>query len=89
MKYIQTAKMTRRLRQAGVLVIAGLLVQGASLFWNHALSFILFISAGCLLFGAGAVVYLYAVVSSRDGSIPEEESHPGGAHGQGPSANDV
>lgn len=63
--------MTRRLRQAGGLVIAGLLVQAASLFWNHALSFILFISIGCLLFAAGAVVYLWAVVSNRTGDIAE------------------
>lgn len=72
MKYIQTTKMTRRLRQAGGLVIAGLLVQAASLFWNHPLSFILFISLGCLLFGMGAVVYLYAIVSRSDDGLPDE-----------------
>lgn len=71
MKSTQSPKMTRRLRQAGGLVIAGLLVQAASLFWNHALSFILFISIGCLLFAAGAVVYLWAVVSNRTGDIAE------------------
>jgi hypothetical protein len=74
MKYTQGTKMTRRLRQAGALIIAGLLVQGASLFWNHALSFILFISLGCLLFGVGALVYLYAIVSNREDNSPEEES---------------
>ncbi|HKW74524.1 MAG TPA: hypothetical protein VJN64_03295 [Terriglobales bacterium] len=63
--------MTRRLRQAGGLIIAGLLVQGASLFWNHALSFILFISIGCLLFAIGAVVYLWAIVSNRTGPAGE------------------
>lgn len=85
MREIQSARMTRRLRQAGALIIAGLLVQGASLFWNHALSFILFISIGCVLFGTGAVVYLYAIVSSRDTSIPGEDSRRGGNHGETPT----
>lgn len=71
MKSVQNTKMTRRLRQAGGLIIAGLLVQGASLFWNHALSFILFISIGCLLFAIGAVVYLWAIVSNRTGPAGE------------------
>ena len=82
MKNHQSTLMTRRLRQAGALIIAGLLVQGASLFWNHALSFILFISLGCLLFGAGAVVYLYAVVSNTSEVIGEKGSPDGGTHGQ-------
>lgn len=81
MRYIQSPKMTRRLRQAGALVIAGLLVQGASLFWNHALSFILFISIGCVLFVAGAVVYLYAIVSTPAEDITED-SATSGNHGQ-------
>jgi hypothetical protein len=69
--------MTRRLRQAGALVIAGLLVQGASLFWNHALSFILFISFGCVLFAAGAVLYLYAIVSTPAENITEKATSGG------------
>jgi protein-S-isoprenylcysteine O-methyltransferase Ste14 len=71
MKPIQNTTITRRLRQAGGLIIAGLLVQGASIFWNHALSFILFISVGCLLFGMGGVVYLWAIVSNRTSSTEE------------------
>ena len=87
MREVQSARMARRLRQAGALIIAGLVVQGASLFWNHALSFILFISIGCLLFGVGAMVYLFAIVSSRDTSTPGEDSRPGGSHGQTPITN--
>jgi hypothetical protein len=81
LKNHQSTHMTRRLRQAGALVIAGLLVQGATLFWNHALSFILFISLGCLLFVAGAVVYLLAIVSTSE-VIAEKDTSTGGTHGQ-------
>ncbi len=81
MKHQQSTPMMRRLRQAGTLIIAGLLVQGASLFWNHALSFILFTSVGCLLFGAGAVAYLYAVVSNSADTIPDQDTSAGGTHG--------
>jgi len=81
MKNHQSTHMTRRLRQAGALVIAGLLVQGVSLFWNHALSFILFVSLGCLLFVAGAVVYLLAIVSTSE-VIAGKDTSADGTHSQ-------
>ena len=37
---------TRRLRLAGVLIIAGILVQGLTLVWNHPLSFLAFLGIG-------------------------------------------
>jgi hypothetical protein len=57
--------MAKRLRAAGTLIIAGLLVEGFSLFWNHPLSFIAFLGIGGLLIFVGVVIYLVALVSPR------------------------
>jgi hypothetical protein len=57
--------LTRRLRLAGVFIIAGVLIQGLSLVWNHPLSFIAFLGVGGLAVSAGIVVYLLALVSPR------------------------
>jgi hypothetical protein len=54
---------TGRLRLAGVLIIAGILVQGLTLVWNHPLSFLAFLGIGGLSVFAGIVVYLFALVS--------------------------
>jgi hypothetical protein len=56
---------TGRLRVAGLLIIAGVLVQGLSLVWNHPLSFLAFLGIGGLAVFAGIVVYLFALVSPR------------------------
>ena len=53
----------RKLRLAGALIIAGLAVQGASLWWNHPLSFIAFLGLGGLLLAAGILIYLIALVT--------------------------
>ena len=57
-----------RLRLAGWLILAGLVVELVTVFWVHALSFIVFISAGALLIGAGILLYLYSLV--RDPGQP-------------------
>jgi uncharacterized membrane protein len=67
----QNAYLTRRLRLAGGLIIAGLVVQLGSLFWNHPLSFIAFVLLGSLVSAAGIVTYLYAIVSLPDGKEDE------------------
>ena len=54
---------TRRLRLAGIFIIAGVLVQGLSLVWNHPLSFLAFLGIGGLLMFLGIVIYLAALVS--------------------------
>ena len=46
------------LRVGGGLIVAGLLVELATLFWTHALSFLLFTSVGVGLVGAGILLYL-------------------------------
>lgn len=58
----QNSLLGRRLRLAGGLIIGGLVVQAASLFWNHPLSFIVFVSVGTLLLAAGIVIYLLTIV---------------------------
>jgi len=47
-----------------VLVGAGLLVALVSMFWNHPLSFMLFLFAGMPLCAIGAIVYLLTIVRS-------------------------
>lgn len=64
----QNSHLGRRLQLAGVLIISGLVVQGVSLFWNHPLSFLVFISVGTLLLAVGIVIYLLTIVS-----VPHED----------------
>jgi hypothetical protein len=59
----QNVYMTKRLRQAGGLIVGALLVQAASLGWNHPLSFLVFVAAAGLM-GLGMVIYLFAILSS-------------------------
>jgi hypothetical protein len=53
-----------RLRIAGVLLIAGLIVELLSLFWTHPLAFMAFIAIGCVLVGIGTVIFLWMLVST-------------------------
>jgi hypothetical protein len=55
----------RRLRLAGMFIIAGVLVQGLSLVWNYPLSFLAFIGIGGLMMFLGIVIYLAALVSPQ------------------------
>lgn len=59
------------LRLAGMLLIAGLLVEAICLLWARPLAFILLVAAGGFLCAAGIVVYLYALVSARK-ATPEQ-----------------
>ncbi len=60
--------MQKRIRISGMLVILGLVIQMATLFWNHPLSFMLFLLAGCPVTLAGMILYLYTLVShEKDG----------------------
>ena len=58
--------MTGRLRTSGVLIVAGLIIQLITLFWNHPLAFMTFLLAGVPLTAAGTLVYLYSLVSHTD-----------------------
>ena len=68
----QNPRLTKHLRVAGTLIILGLIVQLASLFWNHPLSFLLFVLVGSAILVAGILVYLFAIVS-----IPEKSTKDG------------
>ena len=57
----QALKMINRLRASGALLILGLLVEAFSLFWNHPLSFIAFVTVGILLIFAGVALYLFSL----------------------------
>lgn len=61
----ENAFIPKRLRLAGMFIIAGVLVQGLSLVWNHPLSFLAFLGIGDLAVFVGIVVYLAALVSPR------------------------
>ena len=54
----------RRLRIAGTLIIAGLIVEALSLIRAHPLSFVafMFIGGACLVLGVG--LYLYSIVTA-------------------------
>jgi hypothetical protein len=56
---------TKRLRLAGMFIIAGGLVQGLSLVWNHPLSFLAFLGIGGPATFLGIVIYLVALVSPQ------------------------
>lgn len=57
-------RIERRLRTASVLVSLGLAVALISMFWNHPLSFMVFLLVGMPVCALGIVVYLLAIVSS-------------------------
>ena len=54
------------LKQAALLLVAGLLVQVVSLGWSHPTAFVLFISAGGVLVAAGILRYFLTVLSRPD-----------------------
>jgi hypothetical protein len=62
--------MSRRLRISGVLLILGLVVEGFSLHWNTAFSFLAFMMLGGGLFAAGVIVYLLALLHHERTAAP-------------------
>jgi hypothetical protein len=54
----------RRLRIAGILSGAGLLVQLTTFFWDRASAFLVFAMIGVPLLIAGCALFLYSLVSS-------------------------
>ncbi len=51
-----------RLQLSGLLIASGLGIELATLYWNHPLSFFLFLCLGAVLVGAGMLLYLWSVV---------------------------
>ena len=52
-----------RLQVSGGLIAAGLGIELATLFWNHPVSFFLFLGPGAGLVCAGMSLYLWSVVT--------------------------
>jgi hypothetical protein len=57
-----TTRIENRLRASSALVALGLLVALASMFWNHPLSFMVFLFVGVPICGIGVLIYLLAIV---------------------------
>ena len=55
-----------RLQVSGALVVSGLVVELATLFWNHPVSFFLFLVPGAGLMIAGMSLYLWSVVTGGE-----------------------
>jgi RsiW-degrading membrane proteinase PrsW (M82 family) len=60
---MQPGNIERRLRIAGIMIIAGLLVELFSLRWSHPTAFLVFIILGGALIGIGILFYLYSLIS--------------------------
>ena len=56
-------RLTRRLKLAGLLLSLGLLIEAATLFWQHPTAFLAFLLLGGVLVAAGVVLYLLAIAA--------------------------
>jgi hypothetical protein len=68
---IQLTKIERRIRLAGTLLIAGLLVELVTLRWSHPTAFLFFLLLGGALMALGIGVYLLSLVSDENKPSPE------------------
>jgi len=62
----QPIKIERRIRLAGILLIAGLLVELVTLRWSHPTAFLFFLLLGGALMALGICVYLLSLVSTEN-----------------------
>jgi len=62
----QPTKIERRIRLAGILLIAGLVVELVTLRWSHPMAFLFFLLLGGLLMALGIGVYLLSLVSAEN-----------------------
>ncbi len=53
----------KRIRIAGILVAAGLVVELVTLKWSHPTSFLFFLLLGGTLMAAGILIYLFSLAS--------------------------
>jgi len=67
----QSTKIERRIRLAGILLIAGLLVELVTLRWSHPTAFLFFLLLGGALMALGIGVYLLSLVSDENMPSPE------------------
>ena len=57
------ARIEKRLKLAGILLITGLAIQALTLSWNHPLSFLAFMFVASPLVLLGILIYLYSIVT--------------------------
>jgi len=62
----QPTKIEMRIRVAGILLIAGLLVELVTLRWSHPTAFLFFLLLGGALMALGIAVYLLSLVSAEN-----------------------
>jgi hypothetical protein len=62
----QPKKIEKRIRAAGILLIAGLLVELVTLRWSHPTAFLFFLLLGGGLMALGIGVYLLSLVSPEN-----------------------
>jgi hypothetical protein len=62
----QLMKIEKRIRLAGILLIAGLLVELATLRWSHPTAFLFFLFLGGALMALGITIYLFSLVSAEN-----------------------
>ena len=62
----QSTRMEKGIRLAGILLIAGLLVELVTLRWSHPTAFLFFLLLGGALMALGIVVYLLSLVSAEN-----------------------
>jgi hypothetical protein len=61
---LSSNRLEQRLQLSGILMILGLLVETACLFWTRPIAFVLFVGVGGLLLGLGILLYLFSLVST-------------------------
>jgi hypothetical protein len=55
--------MEKRIQVAGIILIAGLLIEALCLLWARPISFVIFVAVGGLFLFAGVGVFLFSLVS--------------------------
>jgi hypothetical protein len=69
-------KLEKRLRWAGVLIAAGLVVQVLTLLRLHPIAFVVFLGVACPLMAAGIVLFLWTIVDPAGRHPVESVSAP-------------
>lgn len=67
-----SARLNRVLGQSAILVVLGLVIQAATLYWNHPLSFLSFAFVGGTAIVLGVARYLFAVMTYSEAPALEE-----------------
>jgi hypothetical protein len=66
---LSTNAFDRKLQISGMILIAGLVVQGVCLLRGSPIGFILFVGVGGLLIAIGILLYLYSLASTGSSSV--------------------